>query len=128
MGFIMRWIVAFALLAATYNPTEMDFLRWGIAQFDSQQVLVGGAGLVLLAGYVIFLRATLRSIGLYGFALGLAAIGTIIWLLADQGVISLQDHAVNTWLALVALSLMLAIGQSWDHVRDRLAEPDQTDE
>ena len=128
MRFVIRWIFAFALLAAAYNPTGRDYLRWGPAQFDSQPALVLIAGLVLLTGYVYFLRATLRSIGLYGFGLGLAAIGAVIWILSNHGWISLQDPALQTWAALAALSLMLAIGQSWEQVRDRLAEPDMPDE
>ncbi|MBQ2260247.1 MAG: hypothetical protein II336_02640 [Loktanella sp.] len=124
MKFIMRWIFAFALLAATYNPSGQDFLRRGITQYDSQPILVLGFGLVLLTGYIIFLRSTLQSIGLYGFALGLAVIGTILWVLTDQGLISLQDPALKTWTALAAVSLMLAFGQSWAQLRQRLAEPD----
>jgi hypothetical protein len=125
MRFLMRWIMAFALLAATFNPTGQDYVRWSMAQYDSQTGLVLGLGAVLLVGHVIFLRATLRSIGVYGFVLGLAVIGTLIWLLADQGLMSLQNSVTNTWLALGALSLMLAIGQSWADLRDRLAEPDE---
>ncbi|MFN3662188.1 DUF6524 family protein [Yoonia sp.] len=128
MRFVIRWIFAFALLAATYNPTGRDFWRWGPAQYESQPALVVILGVVLLVGFILFIRATLRSIGLYGFALGLAVIGTIIWLASDQGLITLQDRALTTWLILLGVALMLAIGQSWAQVRDRLAAPDTPDE
>jgi hypothetical protein len=28
MGFIWRWLFAFLLLAATFNPTEYDYVDW----------------------------------------------------------------------------------------------------
>ena len=63
MGFILRWVCAFGLLAATFNPTDWNYLNWvrtGSSENLSVAVL---AGLVLAIGYIIYLRATLRSIG-----------------------------------------------------------------
>lgn len=28
MGFVLRWLAAFVLLALTYNPTEFNYVRW----------------------------------------------------------------------------------------------------
>uniref|UniRef100_UPI00404781CF DUF6524 family protein n=2 Tax=Yoonia sp. TaxID=2212373 RepID=UPI00404781CF len=121
MGFLVRWLFAFGLLGATYNPTQWNFVRWSMANYQNMLSVTVLIGLVLLVGYIIYLRATLRSIGLFGMLLVLAVAGTLIWVLFDQGVINLSNPTVNTWLSIVVLSLVLAIGLSWSIVRRRLS-------
>lgn len=79
------------------------------------------AGLVLLVGYIIYLRATLRSIGAFGMLLVLAVVGAGLWVLYDLGVLRLDDPSFNVWLGLIALSFVLAIGLSWSIVRRALS-------
>ena len=67
-GFVMRWVFAFVLVAATFNPTQYNFVSWAMRP-DAQLSFVVLAGLVLLVGYIIYLRATLRSIGAFGMIL-----------------------------------------------------------
>tara|TARA_R110002051_G_scaffold50724_3_gene97888 strand:- start:497 stop:892 length:396 start_codon:yes stop_codon:yes gene_type:complete len=121
MGFLMRWLFAFGLLGATYNPTQWNFIRWSMANYQNMLSITVLMGLVLLVGYIIYLRATLRSIGLFGMLLVLAVAGTLIWVLFDQGVIDLSNPTVNTWLSIAVLSLVLAIGLSWSIVRRKLS-------
>ena len=121
MGFLLRWAFAFILLVATYNPTDWNLVRWGMANYAVQIPLTILATLVLLVGYIIYVRATLRSIGVFGMVLILAVAGTLIWVLFDLGWIDLADPTVNTWLSLVVLSLVLAIGLSWSIVRRKLS-------
>ncbi len=121
MGFLVRWLFAFGLLGATYNPTQWNFVRWSMANYQNMLSVTVLIGLVLLVGYIIYLRATLRSIGLFGMLLVLAVAGTLIWVLFDQGVINLSNSTLNTWLSIVVLSLVLAIGLSWSIVRRRLS-------
>jgi hypothetical protein len=131
MGFVLRWVIAFVLLALTFNPTDWNFVRWARASYDGQLPLVILLGLILLTGYIIYLRATLRSIGGFGMMLVAAIFGALIWVLYDWGVLSLENRSLNTWLALVALSLVLGIGLSWSIVRRRVtgqADMDDVDE
>ena len=131
MGFIIRWVFALVLLALTYNPTQWNFVRWSMANYEAQLSLTVLFGLILLVGYIIYLRATLRSIGMFGMLLILAVVGTLLWVLYDQGVISLDNPTINTWIAIVALSVVLAIGLSWSIVRRKLsgqADVDDVDE
>ena len=131
MGFLLRWVCAFGLLAATFNPTDWNYLNWvrtGSSENLSVAVL---AGLVLAIGYIIYLRATLRSIGGFGMMLVLAVVGAIIWVAYDYGVLTMDDQTLNVWLGLLALSLVLGIGLSWSHVRRHLsgqADMDDVDE
>jgi hypothetical protein len=93
--------------------------------------LVVLAGLILFIGYVIYVRATLRSIGVFGMVHLLAVAGTLVWVLYDCGVIDLTNPTVNTWLGLLIVSLVLAIGLGWSIVRRRLsgqADVDDVDE
>ena len=127
-AFTLRWLFAFLLLAATYNPTPVNFLRWltgGGAPSMSVLVL---SGLVLLVGYIIYLRATLRSIGPFGMVLVLALVGALLWVVYDLGWLDFRNPTWNTWIGLVALSLVLGIGLSWSHVRRRLSGQSDMDD
>jgi len=128
MGFVIRWIFAFVLLAATYNPTDWNYVRWAQANVETNLSLTVLFGLVLFVGYIIYLRATLRSIGIFGMLLILAVVGTLLWVLFDQGVISLANPSVNTWIGIFALSVVLAIGLSWSIVRRRLTGQTDVDD
>ena len=121
MGFILRWLAAFALLAATYNPTDYNYIKWVMTLGDGSISLMVLAGLLLLIGYIIYLRATLRSIGGFGMMLVLALVVALLWVLYDFGVLSLDNAGLNVWLGLLALSLVLGVGLSWSHVRRALS-------
>jgi len=131
MGFVLRWVFAFVLLAATFNPTRWNFVHWAIANWETQLPLTVLLGLVLVIGYIVYLRATLRSIGAIGMALVAALVGALFWVLYDYGVLRLDDPDMNTWLALLVISLVLGIGLSWSLVRRKLsgqADVDDIDE
>ncbi|MEL6570695.1 MAG: DUF6524 family protein [Pseudomonadota bacterium] len=131
MGFLIRWILALALLAATYNPTEWNYVRWAMTGLEAQLPLIVLGGLLLFIGYIIYLRATIRSIGLFGMILILAVAGTLIWVAFDFGWLDLSDPSFNTWLGLLVLSIVLAVGLSWSIVRRRIsgqADVDDVDE
>lgn len=120
MGFVIRWVFALFLVAATYNPSGWNYLRWAGANWQGNLPMVLLLGVLLVIGYGIYLRATLRSIGPVGIGLVLALIGALGWVLFDLGVLSLKDPGLNTWLAILALSLVLGIGLSWSIVRRAL--------
>jgi len=127
-GFLLRWLFAFVLLAATYNPTQYSYLRWVLEYGGSNLSIAVLAALFLTVGYIIYLRATLRSIGPLGMALVLALVGSVIWVLHDLGIVNLNDPGLNTWLGLVALSIVLGIGLSWSHVRRYLSGQSDMDD
>ncbi len=128
MGFILRWLFAFLLLAATYNPTPYNYVTM-VMQGDGAGLSVAVlAGLVLVVGYIIYLRATLRSIGAFGMGLVLAIFGALIWVAYDFELINLEDPTLNTWIALIAGATVLGIGLSWSHVRRRLSGQSDMDD
>lgn len=131
MGMLARWLGAFVLLALTYNPTPYNYIRW-VNDYGAMNLSIAVlVGLLLVVGYIIYLRATLRSIGAFGMMLVLALTGAVLWVIYDLGFISLQNPTANTWIALAALSAVLGIGLNWSRVRRRLsgqADIDDVDE
>ena len=121
MSFVLRWLFALILLTLTYNPTPWNYIRWAETAWGTQTPLVVLAGLVMLTGYVIYLRATLRSIGMFGMLLVLALVGAILWVLWDVGLLDLSDPKLATWIGIFALSLVLGTGLSWSIIRRRLS-------
>ena len=131
MGVILRWLFAFVLLAATYNPTPWNYIGWSREHYQDQLSMVVLVGLVLLIGYIIYLRATLRSIGVFGMGLVLALVAALLWVLYDYRLLSLDNRDANVWLGILALSVVLGIGLGWSHVRRALsgqADIDDVDE
>jgi hypothetical protein len=102
MGFVIRWLCAFVLLAATFNPTPFNYVDWVRYYGDEHLSIAVLTGLLLFIGYIVYLRATLRSIGGFGMLLVLAVIGATLWVLHDLGVLRLDNSSVNVWLGLRA--------------------------
>ena len=47
-------------------------------------------------------------------------LGAIIWLLIDIGLLEAESVSTVTWIVLVAISIVLAVGVSWSHVWRRM--------
>lgn len=130
-SFLVRWLVALVLVFATFNPTEYSYYRWVAGWDGGNMALKTLAGVVLLILFLIFLRATWRSIGPIGVILAAALLGALIWVSIDFGVLDLARPTVMTWVVLFAVSTVLAVGISWSHVRRRVtgqADIDDVDE
>lgn len=127
-SFVARWVFALALVLGTYNPTQYSYFSWIFSEEVSFGPLVALAGVALLIAWIVFLRATFMSMGWLGVILGGAFFGCIIWLLVDWGWLSLESTGSLTWAALVLLSLILAVGMSWSHIRKRLSGQYDVDE
>ena len=121
MSLLLRWVFAFLLLALTYNPTQWNYIRWAMNNYVEEQPLAVLLGLLLIIWYIIYLRATLRSIGGFGMFLVLAVVAALVWVLYDWGMLNLENPDMNTWIAILALSIVLGIGLSWSIVRRMLS-------
>lgn len=125
-SFLLRLLFAVALVFLTYNPSGYSWVGW----LDSEVPMVykAATGVVLLIGWVMFLRATWSSLGGLGTILATAFFGIIIWLFIEWGFFALDDTTVIQWVVLAVLSGVLAVGMSWSHVRRRLSGQYDTDE
>lgn len=130
-GFGLRFLLAAILVFATYNPEGWSYFDWGLRHISEFSPLKALAGIVLVIGWVIYLRATMRSLGGLGILLAVALFGVMIWLVVDWGWVKPDNARTISYLLLVLISAVLAVGMSWSHVRRRLsgqADVDEVDE
>lgn len=122
MGFFLRWFGAFALLSATFNPTEWSYLRWATANYDRELPLAVLLGLLLAIGYIVYWNAAARDMG--GFAIFLVAcvFAATVWVLFDWRLLSAGSNDDRLWVGLAVLSLVPGVGLSWPMPGRRLRE------
>jgi hypothetical protein len=98
-------MAALVLVLLTYNPGGQSAYHWvtsaiGASTFGPLHLLLVG---VLMAGWAVFWIATWRALGTLGVTLAVLILGAII-----------------TWIALVCLAAVLAVGVSWSHFWRRI--------
>lgn len=130
VGFVWRFIATLLLVLATYNPSGTSYVHWVRSAMEAgtlgpEHFVVG---VLVVIGWVILLAATHRSLGPLGLLLGGALFGGLVWLLIDLGWISVDSTAELTWIILVVLSAVLAIGLSWSHIWRRLTGQFEVDD
>lgn len=133
-GIAARTAAALVLVFATYNPDGYSFYHWAIAPLLGHAPSTGSApvkflvGVALLTGWVVFLNATRRSIGLAGSILVLAISGGLVWLLVDSGMVSAHSARGITYVVEVCTAVLLAVGMSWSHISRSLTGQMDTDQ
>jgi len=120
-GFMIRWILALFLVFSTYNPSGYSWYHWLTNAENKIDPLIALAAVLLLIGWVIYVRATARSLGVIGTLLALALFGTLVWALIHYQVISLGNTMLLSYIVLVILSAVMATGLSWSHIRRRMS-------
>ncbi|AZL60429.1 hypothetical protein EI545_17325 [Tabrizicola piscis] len=128
MGIFLRWLGAFLLLAAIFNPTNWNYVTWARDGWADEKPLIVFLGLILAVAAMVYIVATMRSIGLIGALIIAAIFGAGLWVLTDWGLLALGNSALTVWLAIFALSLILGIGMSWSILRQRLSGQASVDE
>jgi len=122
-SFVLRFVIALALVLLTYNPTGYSYFHWfkdalASATAGPEHYFVG---VVLVIGWVMFVRATVLSLGGFGILLGAAFLGTLLWLLTEYDIVPAQSATAIVWITLVCIAGLLAIGMSWSHFRRRMS-------
>lgn len=127
-GFFLRWLFAILLVLITYNPTHYSLFHW-LYPFENEQLPLKILSILLiLVIYIIFLRATFRSIGLLGIILSIGISGTLVWLFIDQGWMRIDNYTAFKWILLIVIGTILGIGVSWSHIRKKLTGQFDTDD
>lgn len=130
-GFVLRFLFALVLVLLTYNPSGYSYSYWLQNSFSNFGPLLGIAGISLIIGWVVYIRATLRSLGLIGLILAGLFFSAIMWLLVDWGWLGLNNVTAMSWVILVLISAVLAVGISWSHIRRKISgqvDSDDVDE
>lgn len=120
-GVGLRFVFAFLLVLFTYNPSGYSFVHWVVNDLQNVSPYMLLSGVVLIIGWTIYIRATLRSLGTIGCSLAAALVAVIIWLLVDLGWLSLNNTTAFLWLIEIFFAVILTIGMSWSHIRRRMS-------
>jgi hypothetical protein len=127
---VLRFVGPLLLVLITYNPSGFSFYHWFTGA-------IGGDGLggihflalvVLVIGWSILLIATFKALDIFGVILTGAFLGAMIWVFIDFGLLRADTASAITWIVLVCVSLVLAVGLSWAHVWRRLTGQVSVDE
>jgi hypothetical protein len=127
-GIGLRFVFALTLVLCTYNPSGYSYFHWLKNTLPAFTPLLAVAGLALIIGWVIYLRATLRALGLFGLILAALFFAAVVWLLIDQGWLSLESFTVASWVIIVLLSAVLSVGMSWSLIQQRWSGQVSTDD
>ena len=126
LGFFLRCLFAVLLVFLTFNPSGYCWVHW--LSSDTALVYKAASGIVLLIGWVIYLRATWHSLGPIGTIIAAAFFAVIIWPLVEWELLSLENSSTILWVVEFILSGVLAAGMSWAHIRRKLSGQYTTDE
>jgi len=112
-GFLARFGLALLVAGATYNPTRYSYYAWVKSTGFDWRPSTAFVGVVLLIGWVVCLKLTLRSMGGLGLLLANALLASFFWLIATWGWLPIDNVAAISWLGLFCVAGILAVGMSW---------------
>jgi hypothetical protein len=117
---LLRWLAALFGVFATYNPSGYSYFHW-LRQDGGSVSLRVLVGVALMIFYVVYLRATLRSLGPIGIGLAYALFGSVAWLLAQWQVLDLSVPDEQSVASLAISASVLGVGMSWSAIRYRIS-------
>lgn len=117
-GLVARALACFALVFATWNPTDVNFFAW--IDSPAPLPLKGLAAALLLLLHVLFARITWLSLGLPGtlFVLALLLLG--VFTLDQLGTIDLSRGRSWGYVFVSVAALTLMIGLTWSLMKRRI--------
>jgi hypothetical protein len=127
-SFTTRLVFAIILVLATYNPSGYSFIGWLTNGGDTPMVYKAILGVILLIGWVVYLRATINSLGTIGISLATVFMVCLVWLLIEWKLFNPENVSAMTWVIEMVIACVLAIGMSWSHIRRRMSGQYDTDE
>ncbi|MBI1423795.1 MAG: hypothetical protein GC149_10055 [Gammaproteobacteria bacterium] len=127
-GVLWRFVFALIVVMGTYNPSGHSYFHWGIMHIRPFDPVKAVIGILLVIGWVVYLRATLRSLGGVGLILVSALCAALLWLVIDWGLIPRDSIMAVSYSVLTIISIILTVGMIWSHVRRRLSGQVDTDE
>lgn len=120
-GIGLRFVFALMLVLLSYNPSGYSYAHWLSTTITEPTPWLALAGIALIIGWVIYIRATLRSLGPIGLTLAGLFVAVLLWALIDLGLLSLENTSALVWLIEVFVAAVLSIGMSWSLIRRRMS-------
>lgn len=127
-SFLIRFVFALIVVFSSYNPEGYSYYHWIAEALPAFSVFKAFVGVILLIGWIILIRATIGSLGLFGIIIATAFFGLAIWLIVDVLGLSTSSFRVISYIIEIMLASVLSIGVSWSHVRRRVSGQVDTDE
>lgn len=127
-GVLARIAAALALVLLTFNPGGYSYYHWVAQAFPHLSALQVVAGIALAIGWVIYVTATRRSLGMFGVTLLMALFAALIWLAVQNGWLHLSSGTAAAWIVVLVTGLILGIGMCWSFVRRRLSGQTDVDQ
>jgi hypothetical protein len=127
-SFLVRYFFAVVVVFCTYNPEGYSYYHWVTEDISAFNVYKAFAGVVLLIGWAILIRATIGSLGMIGLSLAVAFFGLLIWLIIDVLGLTADSARAISYIIEIMIAGVFSIGVSWSHIRRRISGQVDTDE
>lgn len=101
-------------------PAGHSYIHWMAPTVPRLEPLQAVAGLGLLIGWILHVRATMRSLGPLGVLVAGAFLTFLVWLFVAWGWIDMERSDTVAWVVLAGVTVLLAAGVSWSHLRRRV--------
>lgn len=127
VSFLLRFALSLALVLLTYNPSGFSYVGW-ISDAPELGAVHFVVGIAVLIGWIILITATKRSLDTLGMVLGIALLAGLVWLFIEIGWLSLDSASAITWVVLICIAALLAVGLCWSHIWRRLTGQFEVDD
>ncbi|OZY86446.1 hypothetical protein CBP51_05310 [Cellvibrio mixtus] len=127
-GVALRFLFALLLVLLSYNPSGYSYFHWVYNSLSDITPYIVIAGLILLIGWGVYIKATLNSLGIVGILVLAALFASLIWLFIYWGFLSVTDISAIAWVIEVLLAALLAVGMCWSHFTRRMSGQVDVDE
>lgn len=127
-GVALRFLFALLLVLLSYNPSGYSYFHWVYNSFIDITPYVVIAGIILLIGWGVYIKATLNSLGIVGVIVLSALFASLVWLFIYWGFLSVSDISAMAWVIEVLLAALLAVGMCWSHFTRRMSGQVDVDE
>lgn len=127
-GIALRFLFSLLLVLLSYNPSGYSYFHWAYNNLHSLTPYIAIAGLVLIIGWAIYIKATINSLGIAGILLASALFGCLIWLFIYWKILDIHNASAMAWVVEILLAILLAIGMCWSHISLRWSGQVDVDE
>ena len=111
----LRWwvslILSMALALGTWNPTSHHFISY-ISGSDPLSGFKPFFILVMIALWIMALKAILQSIKIYGALIGAAIIAAFVYGLVQMGWLDTSKWETFGWVATIGIGLLIFVGMN----------------
>ncbi len=111
----LRWwvslVLSFALALGTWNPTKHHFIGY-ISSADPLSGFKPFFILVMLALWIMAIKAILQSIKIYGALIAVAIIAAFVYGLAQIGWLDTGNWNTLGWVAVIGMGLIIFVGMN----------------